>query len=83
MYSITPISPATSTNLFDYFSSIISMWPNYLRVFASYKKISYFIMIAFINRFLLGKHRLAVEAYLQAEVKLDKPDWELHHNLGE
>ncbi|XP_045128837.1 Bardet-Biedl syndrome 4 protein-like isoform X2 [Portunus trituberculatus] len=32
--------------------------------------------------FLLGKHRLAVEAYLQAEMKLDKPDWELHHNLG-
>ncbi|XP_050711452.1 Bardet-Biedl syndrome 4 protein-like isoform X2 [Eriocheir sinensis] len=32
--------------------------------------------------FLLGRHRLAVEAYLQAEMKLDKPDWELHHNLG-
>ncbi|KAK3872538.1 hypothetical protein Pcinc_022383 [Petrolisthes cinctipes] len=32
--------------------------------------------------YLLGRHRLAVEAYLQAEDKLDKPDWELHHNLG-
>ncbi|KAK8741087.1 hypothetical protein OTU49_002489 [Cherax quadricarinatus] len=32
--------------------------------------------------FLLGRHKLAVEAYLQAEDKLDKPDWELHHNLG-
>lgn len=32
--------------------------------------------------FLLGRHKLAVEAYLQAEDKLNKPDWELHHNLG-
>lgn len=33
-------------------------------------------------RFLLGRHKLAVEAYLQAEAKSDKPDWEIHHNLG-
>ncbi|XP_027229476.2 BBSome complex member BBS4 isoform X1 [Penaeus vannamei] len=32
--------------------------------------------------FLLGRHKLAVEAYLQAEAKSDKPDWEIHHNLG-
>ncbi|XP_076068138.1 Bardet-Biedl syndrome 4 isoform X2 [Oratosquilla oratoria] len=32
--------------------------------------------------FLLGRHKLAVEAYLQAQTKTEKPDWELHHNLG-
>lgn len=36
----------------------------------------------FYLRFLLGRHKLAVEAYLQAEAKSDKPDWEIHHNLG-
>ncbi|KAB7498888.1 hypothetical protein Anas_06948, partial [Armadillidium nasatum] len=32
--------------------------------------------------FLLGRHKLAIEAYLQAEMKCDKPDWEIHHNMG-
>ncbi|XP_066943258.1 Bardet-Biedl syndrome 4 protein-like isoform X4 [Macrobrachium rosenbergii] len=32
--------------------------------------------------FLLGRHKLAVEAYIQAENKCDKADWEIHHNLG-
>ncbi|KAK7068109.1 Bardet-Biedl syndrome 4 protein, partial [Halocaridina rubra] len=32
--------------------------------------------------FLLGRHKLAVEAYIQAENKSDKADWEIHHNLG-
>ena len=35
-----------------------------------------------INRFLLGRHKLAIEAYTQAEAKCEKPDWEIHHNLG-
>lgn len=40
------------------------------------------IIELYLARYLLGRHRLAVEAYLQAEDKLEKPDWEIHHNLG-
>ncbi|KAK7868652.1 hypothetical protein R5R35_006950 [Gryllus longicercus] len=32
--------------------------------------------------FLLGRHRLAMEAYLEAERVPQKPDWEIYHNLG-
>ena len=38
--------------------------------------------------FLLGRHRLAVEAYKQAQVRSDTSggegsnDWEIYHNLG-
>ena len=32
--------------------------------------------------FLLGRHKLALEAYLQAKEKNEKADWEVHHNLG-
>eukprot|EP00095_Tigriopus_kingsejongensis_P004978 maker-scaffold96_size378025-snap-gene-2.34 protein:Tk04978 transcript:maker-scaffold96_size378025-snap-gene-2.34-mRNA-1 annotation:"bardet-biedl syndrome 4" len=33
-------------------------------------------------RFLLGRHKLAIEAYRQAEVRSEKSDWEIYHNLG-
>nr|CAD7448090.1 unnamed protein product [Timema bartmani] len=32
--------------------------------------------------YLLGRHRLAVEAYLEAEAVATKPDWAIYHNLG-
>jgi hypothetical protein len=32
--------------------------------------------------FLLGRHELAVEAYLQAERTAETPDWNIYHNLG-
>ena len=32
--------------------------------------------------FLLGRHKLAIEAYKQAENRTDQPDWEISHNLG-
>ena len=33
--------------------------------------------------FLLGRHKLAIEAYRQAEARSEKQDWEICHNLGE
>ncbi|GLV40575.1 Bardet-Biedl syndrome 4 [Carabus blaptoides fortunei] len=33
--------------------------------------------------FLLRRHKLALEAYLEAEKASDKPDWEICHKLGE
>ncbi|XP_054276181.1 Bardet-Biedl syndrome 4 protein homolog isoform X2 [Macrosteles quadrilineatus] len=33
--------------------------------------------------FLLGRHELALEAYLEAERTSDSPDWNIYHNLGE
>ena len=33
-------------------------------------------------RFLLGRHKLAIEAYRQAEARSEKEDWEICHNLG-
>ena len=33
-------------------------------------------------RYLLGRHNRALEAYKQAETKAEKPDWEIHYNLG-
>lgn len=32
--------------------------------------------------FLLGRHKLAIEAYRQAETRSEKQDWEIYHNLG-
>lgn len=32
--------------------------------------------------YLLGRHRLAIEAYLEAENVSSKPDWDIYHNLG-
>ena len=32
--------------------------------------------------FLLGRHKLAVEAYRQAESRSEEKDWEISHNLG-
>ncbi|GFG38369.1 hypothetical protein Cfor_03172 [Coptotermes formosanus] len=32
--------------------------------------------------YLLGRHGLAVEAYLEAENVSSKPDWDIYHNLG-
>lgn len=32
--------------------------------------------------FLLGRHKLAIEAYKQAEVRSENTDWEIYHNLG-
>ena len=32
--------------------------------------------------FLLGRHKLAIEAYRQAEQRAEQPDWEVNHNLG-
>ena len=32
--------------------------------------------------FLLGRHKLAIEAYKQAENRTDQVDWEISHNLG-
>ncbi|XP_023327314.1 Bardet-Biedl syndrome 4 protein [Eurytemora carolleeae] len=32
--------------------------------------------------FLLGRHRLAIEAYRQAETRSETQDWEILHNLG-
>ena len=32
--------------------------------------------------FLLGRHKLAVEAYRQAESRGEEADWEISHNLG-
>ena len=32
--------------------------------------------------FLLGRHKLAVEAYKQAESRTEEKDWEISHNLG-
>ena len=32
--------------------------------------------------FLLGRHKLAIEAYKQAELRSDKSDWEICHNMG-
>ena len=33
--------------------------------------------------FLLGRHKVAVDAYKQAEMRSDHvPDWEIHHNMG-
>ena len=32
--------------------------------------------------FLLGRHKLAIEAYKQAELRSDKTDWEIGHNMG-
>ena len=34
------------------------------------------------RRFLLGRHKLAIEAYRQAEARSEKEDWEICHNLG-
>lgn len=33
-------------------------------------------------RFLLGSHKRAVEAYIEAEKMSDAPDWEIHYSLG-
>ncbi|XP_069682153.1 BBSome complex member BBS4 isoform X2 [Periplaneta americana] len=33
-------------------------------------------------RYLLGRHALAIEAYLEAENVSSKPDWDIYHNLG-
>ncbi|XP_046662112.1 Bardet-Biedl syndrome 4 protein homolog isoform X2 [Homalodisca vitripennis] len=33
--------------------------------------------------FLLGRHELAIEAYLEAEKTAESPDWNIYHNLGE
>lgn len=41
-----------------------------------------YVKNCFLNRFLLGRHKLAIEAYRQAEIRTDKPDWEIYHNLG-
>ncbi|XP_021914608.1 Bardet-Biedl syndrome 4 protein isoform X2 [Zootermopsis nevadensis] len=32
--------------------------------------------------YLLGRHGLAIEAYLEAENVSNKPDWDIYHNLG-
>lgn len=32
--------------------------------------------------FLLGRHKLAIEAYKQAENRAEQGDWEISHNLG-
>ncbi|PSN53755.1 Bardet-Biedl syndrome 4 protein [Blattella germanica] len=32
--------------------------------------------------YLLGRHRLAVEAYLEAERVVSSPDWDIYHSLG-
>jgi len=32
---------------------------------------------------LLGRHKLAIEAYKQAEARSQKTDWEISHNMGE
>ena len=33
-------------------------------------------------RFLLGRHKLAIEAYKQAELRSEATDWEICHNVG-
>jgi len=35
-----------------------------------------------IFSYLLGRHGLAIEAYLEAEDISSKPDWDIYHNLG-
>ncbi|KAJ9577928.1 hypothetical protein L9F63_025210, partial [Diploptera punctata] len=32
--------------------------------------------------YLLGRHRLAIEAYLEAERVVSTPDWDIYHSLG-
>ena len=39
-------------------------------------------VIFIIYRFLLGRHKLAIEAYKQAELRSETTDWEILHNLG-
>jgi len=34
------------------------------------------------SSYLLGRHGLAIEAYLEAENVSSKPDWVIYHNLG-
>ena len=38
--------------------------------------------MGFCCSFLLGRHKLAIEAYRQAEARSAKPDWEIYHNMG-
>ena len=38
--------------------------------------------INLLPRFLLGRHKLAIEAYKQAELRSEATDWEICHNMG-
>ena len=38
--------------------------------------------VFYFSRFLLGRHKLAIEAYKQAELRSETTDWEIYHNLG-
>lgn len=57
-------------------------WLDFFVLLEMWEELVWFTINTFCFRFLLGRHKLAVEAYLQAEAKCDKPDWEIHHNLG-